>query len=149
MKIRYGCEIAIDVQKCTPTVCMVELRPEFLASQHPGQFLVEPAQIIQPGNDVFGNRIRRFLAAPGINVLKCENVISVDGALDHRPSNAEVVPVEELPDSVLTFLNASTYCDVPKLAEYAWRAFGREKRDISLVESVCDFVHDHLRFDYR
>jgi transglutaminase-like putative cysteine protease len=35
------------------------------------------------------------------------------------------------------------------MAEVAWKVFGQLPRDAGLVQSVCDFVHERIRFDYK
>ena len=35
------------------------------------------------------------------------------------------------------------------MAEVAWKVFGQLPKDAGLVQSVCDFVHERIRFDYK
>lgn len=149
MKIRCGCRISIDVFAPTATVCMVNLRPDFPCRNLAERFSINPPDTVRSGEDIFGNKLQRFVAYPGRNTVSLENTIDVSGTLDHRPSHARLHTVEELPTHVMTFLNASRYCDVDKLATVAWSVFGGLKRDLSLVEAICDFAHSRLLFDYQ
>ena len=66
---------------------------------------------------------------------------SVPAALQHR--------VQDLPNDVLLFLLASRYCEVDsELRDTAWSLFGHLPAGWSLVQAVCDYVHQHIRFDY-
>jgi transglutaminase-like putative cysteine protease len=57
--------------------------------------------------------------------------------------------VPEIPDSILVFLLSSRYCEVDsELKDVAWRLFGATPTGWPRVQAVCDFVHQHLRFDY-
>jgi transglutaminase-like putative cysteine protease len=56
----------------------------------------------------------------------------------------------ELPVSTLQFLLASRYCEVDsELMQFAWNQFGNTPMGWGRVQAICDFVHNHLRFDYQ
>jgi transglutaminase-like putative cysteine protease len=58
--------------------------------------------------------------------------------------------VQDLPNDVLLFLLASRYCEVDsQLRDIAWSQFGQLPAGWPLVQAVCDFVHQHIRFDYN
>jgi len=51
-------------------------------------------------------------------------------------------------DDVLRFLLASRYCEVDsELKDLAWTLFGQTLSGWPRVQAICDFVHQHLRFD--
>jgi transglutaminase-like putative cysteine protease len=57
--------------------------------------------------------------------------------------------VQELPQEVIQFLLASRYCEVDsELKEFAWATFSQTQPGWPRVQAVCDFVHQHVRFDY-
>jgi transglutaminase-like putative cysteine protease len=60
-----------------------------------------------------------------------------------------VCPVEALPINSYRFLNASTYCDTAALMELAWRTFAGIPPGWTLVQAICDWVHERIRFDYN
>src|ERR1700730_2080471 len=50
----------------------------------------------------------------------------------------------------LVFLTPNRYCEVDsELMNFAWKQFGRFTSGWAKVQAVCDFVHDHIRFDYQ
>ncbi len=57
-------------------------------------------------------------------------------------------PVQDLPDDVLTYLLGSRYCETDHLSETAWRLFGHAPLGWARVQTICDFVHNHITFDY-
>jgi transglutaminase-like putative cysteine protease len=63
--------------------------------------------------------------------------------------DAPALPIEELPANVLTFLNGSRYCETDRLGPLAWNTFGHLPRNGGLVQAICDFTHDLIRFDYQ
>jgi transglutaminase-like putative cysteine protease len=62
-------------------------------------------------------------------------------AMQHEP--------QDLPPHTLQFLLPSRYCEVDSaLLNFAWAQFGHTNLGWARVQAVCDFVHQHLRFDY-
>ena len=59
------------------------------------------------------------------------------------------VPVADLPDDCLLFLMGSRYCETDKLSQTAWDLFGAIPPGWGRVQAVCDFVHQHIKFDYQ
>ncbi len=65
MRIRYGCDLTFRVETPTPTVCLVDLRPERRADAHEDvPFTTSPSLLVKTDRDVFGNVVRRFVAQP-------------------------------------------------------------------------------------
>jgi transglutaminase-like putative cysteine protease len=63
---------------------------------------------------------------------------------------AKSLDVEMLPAETLVFLLPSRYCEVDsELMDFAWKQFATFASGWERVQSVCDFVHRHLRFDYQ
>lgn len=56
--------------------------------------------------------------------------------------------VRDLPSDTLLFLLPSRYCESDVLANEAWRLFGHTPLGIPRVQAVCDFVHNHIIFNY-
>jgi len=57
--------------------------------------------------------------------------------------------VQDLPEETLVFLLGSRYCETDLLGTTAWQLFGRSQRGWTLVQSICDYVHNHITFDYQ
>jgi transglutaminase-like putative cysteine protease len=61
---------------------------------------------------------------------------------------AKEVPVADLPDECLVYLMGSRYCETDTLSQAAWDLFGALAPGWGRVQAICDFVHDHIKFDY-
>ena len=48
----------------------------------------------------------------------------------------------------LVFLLGSRYCETDRLSEIAWGLFGQTPTGWARVQAICDFVHNHIAFDY-
>lgn len=148
MKIRYGCNIALQVQASTPVVCTIDVHPDASVIRLPPPvFELAPGCAYSLGIDAFGNAIRRFVAAPGETRLRLEGVAEVSGDVEER-AFAEAPPVQEMPSGLLTYLNSSRYCDSDNVGGVAWQMFGQARRDTALVEAICDYTHRRIKFGY-
>ena len=63
--------------------------------------------------------------------------------------NAFEHTVESLPDETLVFLLPSRYCETELLSPMAWSQFGGMMPGWRRVQAICDFVHQHIAFDYQ
>ncbi len=71
------------------------------------------------------------------------------GEPDPQVWSARLHPVQELPDDTLLFLLASRYCEVDsELKDLAGSLFNATPPGWPRVQSICNFVFQHLRFDY-
>jgi len=57
--------------------------------------------------------------------------------------------VEELPEETLVFLLGSRYCETDVLTQAAWNLFGNSAPGWARVQAVCDWVHNHIAFNYQ
>jgi transglutaminase-like putative cysteine protease len=150
MLIRVGYEVGFQFEKPTTVVAMGYLHPS-LASRvrKPENLRVEPSVPYVDFRDTYGNRCARMVVPAGLVTLRNDALVQDSGLPDQQVWNARQHGVEELPDDVLLFLLASRYCEVDSdLKEFAWSQFGHLPAGWSLVQAVCDFVHQHIRFDY-
>jgi transglutaminase-like putative cysteine protease len=150
MLVRIGFEIVFEVPAPAPMMLMLALRPEREASvRRPGGLQVEPGVPIDWYTDGFGNRAARILAPAGRIVLRDDLIVEDDGQPDPVVPQARQLPVQELPTDVLVYLLSSRYCEVDELSEIAWQLFGHTPEGWPRVQAVCDWVHEHVRFDYQ
>ena len=150
MQIRYGCEMSFISSAPAPTVCMIDVHPSRARDLTGVPMLaINPGRGATSGFDSFGNIIRRFEAPAGETRIMLSGLFTDNNVLDARDPSAEALPVGDLPNDVLTYLNASRYCDSDLLAGDAWRLFGNQRRDTQLVEKICDFAHDRIQFGYE
>lgn len=150
MLIRYGYEITIECQQPTPLVCLLavheERGPDLRA---PEQVFTTPITPTTTYRDMFGNRCRRVIAPAGEFQLWGDATIEDDGKPDPFLPNAREIPVAELPDECLVYLMGSRYCETDRLSQTAWDLFGGIAPGWGRVQAVCDFVHNHICFDYQ
>lgn len=150
MLIRVGFEAAFDFAAPTAVVLMTYVHPSRAALIRKAERLtVHPQAAVSEYVDLYGNRCGRACVPAGRVTFGADAIVEDDGRPDVQAPHAYQHRVEELPDDVLLFLLASRYCEVDgELRDIAWSLFGRLPAGWPLVQAVCDFVHNHIRFDY-
>jgi transglutaminase-like putative cysteine protease len=149
MLIRYGYEISMTFPPPTALVCLLSVHNDRAADVRiPESVFSNPAVDMSTYTDLFGNICRRLVAPAGTLVLWGDATIEDDGQIDPYVPEAREVPVPELPDECLVYLLGSRYCETDRLSQIAWDTFGALEPGWSRVQAVCDFVHNHITFDY-
>jgi len=148
--IRVGFEAVFEFAAPTAVVLTANVHPSRTATiREPERLTIEPSVPITDYIDFYGNRCGRAVVPSGRVVIGHSAVVEDDGLPDVQAPNSRQHSVQELPDDVLVYLLASRYCEVDsELRDAAWAVFGALPAGWSLVQAVCDFVHNHIRFDY-
>ena len=150
MRIRVGYEIDFELPQASPVLVMLYLHPSrFATTVRPDRLEVWPEVAITEYLDCFGNRCGRFVAPPGRLMIKNEAVVDDCGLPDLQAPTASQWQVQQLPIETLPFLLPSRYCEVDsELKDIAWSLFGSTNPGWPRVQAICNYVHEHLRFDY-
>jgi transglutaminase-like putative cysteine protease len=149
MLIRYGYEITLTCQQPTALVCLLSVHEDRAADiRVPETTFTAPDVSVSTYRDLFGNRCRRLVAPAGDLTIWGDATIEDDGKLDRVLPDARELAVSELPNECLVYLMGSRYCETDKLSQIAWDIFGATAPGWGRVQAICDFVHNHIRFDY-
>ncbi len=150
MYIKVDCEITLAFPEAAQVVLMLRLHSSLDRAVRRGDRLtVEPGVPILDYLDGYGNRCARVFVPAGNATFRHDAVVEDDGRPDAQDWGAYHHRVQELPNDALVYLLPSRYCEVDsELKEAAWAVFGAGPAGWPLVQAVCDFVHQHLRFDY-
>jgi len=150
MRIQVDCEIALSFPEPAAVVLMLSLHPSVKQMGGGAERLeVSPTVPISRYSDVYGNRCARVFVPAGRATFRHEAVVENDGHPDPQNWGAYHHRIQELPDDALLFLLPSRYCEVDsELKDSAWAMFGHGPAGWPLVQAVCNFVHQHIRFDY-
>lgn len=150
MQIRFGYEMVFDCPRNTPMVLMLRAAPRV------GQQLLVPdyIQISPPApleiyQDTFGNICTRVEAPAGLIRITADGLLEDSGDPEPALWHAQETPVSALPHSALLYLLPSRYCESDLLASEALRLFGHLQPGWSRVQSICDFVNQHVTFGYQ
>jgi transglutaminase-like putative cysteine protease len=153
MLIRIGFDIELTLSSPTALIYMLQVHPS-----RAGDVVGDENITISPPletdfyRDAFDNECARVRVPAGVERVRLRNEAQVFdsgwpdpidfGAVEHTP--------DQLPVETLRFLLPSRYCEVDgELLGFAWRSFGNVPKGWPLVQAICDYVHQHLVFDYQ
>ena len=150
MRIRAGYEISYDCPQPTPMILQVSVHP----SRMPDPISWDGLQIdpLIPANtyhDSFGNFCHVIRAPAGRLTLSTDFLVQDSGEPDEVVPDAEQHPLEQLPVDALIFLLGSRYCETDRLLDTAWSLFGHIPKGWPLVQAICDYVHERIKFGYE
>ena len=149
MKIGVGFDLVYECAQATPMLLMLNVHhsraPDLLV---PDLLVTHPAVPLRAYRDNFGNWCSRIVAPPGQIRISASGVVADAGLADPVVPSAPEHAVQDLPDDALVFLLGSRYCETDHLSETAWHLFGATPPGWARVQAICDFVHNHIAFDY-
>jgi transglutaminase-like putative cysteine protease len=149
LQIGVGYEIVYHFIQPTPMLLMLNVHYSRAADIIVADNLTTNPQVPYTSyRDGFGNWCTRLVAPPGNFRIASAGTVRDSGAPDPVVWSAWQHEVQDLPDETLVFLLGSRYCETDELSEIAWRLFGHAPLGWGRVQAVCDFVHNHIRFDY-
>jgi transglutaminase-like putative cysteine protease len=134
----------------TPMILMVNVHYSRASDiVAPDILVTDPVTPIKAYRDSFGNWCTRILAPAGHICLKGTGVVRDSAQPDSLTPLAEQHPLQDLPEDALVFLLGSRYCETDLLSDVAWARFGQTPPGWARVQAICDFVHNHITFDYQ
>lgn len=152
MFIRIGFDIVLDAVASRSVIYLLRVHPSRQRGlQTKENFRTVPELPREEYVDAYGNRCGRINVPEECTTLQLLNeaVIEDDGAPDVYAPFAEQLAVADLPAETLSFLLSSRYCDVDsELLPFAWNQFQATPPGWARVQAICDFVHQHLQFNY-
>ncbi|RZL89138.1 MAG: transglutaminase family protein [Variovorax sp.] len=153
MLIKIGFDIEVGVSAPTALIYMLQVHPSRAGDIAAGENItLSPPLRTDHYLDAFDNQCARVEVPAGVTSVRLRNEAVVFdtgwadpvdyGAVEHLPA--------DLPVATLSFLLPSRYCEVDsELLQFAWSTFGHVPKGWPLVQAICDYVHQHLRFDYQ
>ena len=149
MHIKVGYELVYEFPQPTPILLTLNLHysraSDILIPDH---IITKPSLPITAYRDDFGNWCSRIVAPAGVLQISTDALIKDSGLTDPVQLSATQHSVENLPTDTLVFLLGSRYCETDRLSETAWGLFSNTPLGWPRVQAICDFVHNHITFDY-
>ena len=150
MRIRVGYEFIYSLPQPTPMILTVSIHysraSDIIVPDH---LTTDPSVPVAAYRDGFGNWCSRIVAPAGRFRIKSTGVVRDTGLPDVVVPYAQQHAVKDLPEETLVFLLGSRYCETDLLSAVAWQLFGQSQRGWPLVQAICDYVHNHITFDYQ
>lgn len=150
MHLRVGYQLTYDCPQPTPMILMLNVHYSRVPTMvTPDHLITIPAVPITAYRDSFGNWCSRIVAPAGRTRLTATSILTETGIPDPVVPDAIQHKVEDLPDDTLIFLLGSRYCETDRLTDIAWQLFGSGPTGWGRVQAICDFVHNHIVFNYE
>lgn len=150
MEIKFGYDLVFDFPQATPLILMLEVHssraPDLITQD---QIVTEPFCPISVYQDSFGNSCSRLIAPKGQLRLSTNASIKDSGEADLVVPFAHQQAAENLPSETLLYLLPSRYCDTELLLNSAWQMFENSPMGWARVQTICDYVHQHLNYDFE
>ncbi len=148
MRVRVGCEFQYEASVPIPAVVQVQPRTDGPHRLIHESWETTPEIAARDYRDLYGNLCRRLIIPAGNMTLRYDALVEVPEELDPADPKASEAPVEALPDDALIYTLPSRYCQSDVLANTAWQLFGAVTPGWTRVQTICDWVHDNIRFQY-
>jgi transglutaminase-like putative cysteine protease len=150
MLIEVGYELVFNCPQRTPMILVVNVHYSRASDiVRPDCLTTDPETPITAYRDGFGNWCSRIVAPIGRIRLKSTGVVRDSAKPDVLTTLAQQHDLQDLPEETLVFLLGSRYCETDLLSEVAWSRFGQSTPGWPRVQAICDFVHNHIAFDYQ
>ena len=150
MKIRFGYDMAYQCPQPTPMIMTLNVHSSRVSDLlTPDYVKTDPSLDVRGYRDDFGNWVSRLVLPEGESRIFTDALIDDSGDIDFSNPDASQIAVENLPDEVLIYLLGSRYCEIDVLMDEAWKLFSSAPFGWQRVQSICDFVHQHISFGYE
>lgn len=150
VRMRLGCELRFYFPQPTPLIAMLNVHQSRAADlERPDTVMTSVPVPVHTYRDMFGNTCTRMTAPAGEFAIGTDSVIQLSSVPEPFDWSAAEHAPQDLPDDTLVYLLGSRYCDTDTIMSEAWRLFGHVPPGMPRVQAVCDFVHNHLAFNYQ
>jgi len=145
MWLRISCELAFDIAAPTPFVLM--LRPRSGAQQWIARevYMLTPSIPVFEFTDGYGNLCQRLTAPTGhFKIATSAEVMTAD--MVDQAQGAPFVEIQDLPDSVLSYLLPSRYCESDRFHEMATEITHGQVPGYDQVAAINRWLYHKVRF---
>jgi transglutaminase-like putative cysteine protease len=145
MWLRISCLLSFDIEMPAPFVLM--LRPRSGAQQWIAreEYRLSPSVPVYEFTDSYGNLCQRLTAPAGaFEVATSAEVMTADG-IDQAPA-APFVAIQDLPDSVLSYLLPSRYCESDRFHQMATEIAAGQYPGYDQVAAIANWLRTHVAY---
>jgi transglutaminase-like putative cysteine protease len=145
MWIKTTCSLDFQMQASTPLVLM--LRPRSGAQQWVAResYTLKPYVPVVEYTDIFGNLCQRLVAPIGDFSIQTSAEVMTTNDFNKEPG-AYFVEVQNLPESVLTYLLPSRYCESDRFGDLARDIVAGAQLGYDQVDCINRWVQDNIMY---
>jgi transglutaminase-like putative cysteine protease len=145
MKLYTSCDLSFEIGVPTPFILM--LRPRSGAQQWVTreEYRLDPGVSVYEFTDQYGNLCQRLVAPPGdFNIYTSAEVETAD-SIDSTPG-APFVQIQNLPDSAISYLLPSRYCESDRFGAMATEITASASPGYDQVAQLIDWVRQQISY---
>jgi transglutaminase-like putative cysteine protease len=145
MWIKTSCNLEFEMANPTPLILM--LRPRSGGQQWVAReaYTLSPSIEVTEFTDIFGNLCQRMVAPAGDFSIHTSAVLKTADMVDKAPG-AMFVEIQNLPDSVLTYLRPSRYCESDRFGDLAREVVDGVQLGYDQVQKISDWIQNTIRY---
>jgi transglutaminase-like putative cysteine protease len=148
VKLNVSVNAVLDLPNSVATVFQVE-PPAIIGAQTVdfNEVYITPFCELEPFTDLYGNLCRRGMLPAG------QVVMTYNAKIDVNESRGTMVQAHApdpltVPPDILHYLLPSRYCESDRLGQMAQSEFGRTKPGFARVQTICDWINEHILYSY-
>jgi transglutaminase-like putative cysteine protease len=148
MWLRTRCYLEFDITEPTPFIFMLRPRSgaqQWIASE---EYRHKPCVAINEFTDNYGNLCQRLIAPVGKFSVCTRSEVMTSYISDSSPG-APFIDIPLLPDSALSYLLPSRFCESDKLLNLAAEITQGYLLGYDQVSAIEQWVRNNIRYDYQ
>lgn len=148
MLLQTRCDLGFDISVPTPFVLMLRLRSgaqQWVAGE---KYILTPSVPVTEFTDTYGNLCQRLLAPSGPFSIHTSAQVILGDSVD-RAEEAPFVEIMNLPDSVLSYLLPSRYCESEHFGQMAMEITAGQLPGYNQVAAIQAWVRTTISYEYR
>ena len=140
--------MTFEAAQSTAALFMIKPRRDEILRVCQERFSVEPSLPGTEYQDEHDNIVYRAVLPAGVTTIEHDALVAVSSHEDNDGLAPRLVPLSEVPRSVLRYTLPSRYCDSDNLVEFARDQFGKIKPGAELVQAICDWTHTNIEYRF-
>jgi len=145
MRLRISCDIKFEILTPTPFILMLRPRSGNQQWVEREKYKIEPDIPVFEFTDNYGNLCQRLIAYPGMLSISTSSDVVTSNRID-QVFGAPFVEIQNLPDSVLSYLLPSRYCESDCFNEMAVSITEGQLLGYNQVSTITNWLREHISY---
>ncbi|WP_178985138.1 transglutaminase domain-containing protein [Winogradskyella helgolandensis] len=145
MRLRTSCDLKFEIFEPTPFILM--LRPRSGSQQwvEREDYKITPSTPVFEFTDNYGNLCQRLIAQPGMFSISTSSEVVTSNFID-QGFGAPFIEIQNLPDSVLSYLLPSRYCESDRFSEMSATIAEGQLMGYNQVSAITNWLRQNIEY---
>ncbi|MEN2283420.1 transglutaminase family protein [Algoriphagus sp. SE2] len=145
MRLRTSCKLKFEIPAPTPFILMLRPRSGTQQWVEKEEFIITPTTPVFEFTDSYGNLCQRLIAQPGIFSIDTSSEVITADYID-QGFDAPFIEIQNLPDSVLSYLLPSRYCESDFFNEMSVRITQDHLLGYNQVSAITNWLQENISY---